>query len=91
MLFWRTVRKADSRGATGCIVDLRRQDHHDFMDTVVRQHAADAPDVLRQDFRASLHAAFTVEEVQQQLKEAGLMLKVDAVGDRHLFIHGHVG
>jgi SAM-dependent methyltransferase len=91
LVLWRTVRQAASPGATVCIMDLRRPDHPDVVDTLVRQHAADAPDVLRQDFRASLHAAFTVEEVQQQLKEAGLMLKVDAVGDRHLFIHGHVG
>ena len=48
------------------------------------------PEVLRRDFYNSLLAAFTVEEVQSQLQEAGLqnLLRVNGIGDRHLAITG---
>ena len=47
------------------------------------------PEVLRRDFGASLHAAFTVDEVQEQLRLAGLAgLSVQAVSDRHLTVVG---
>ena len=47
------------------------------------------PEVLRRDFGASLHAAFTVSEVQSQLRQAGLAgLSVQAVSDRHLTVVG---
>ena len=45
-------------------------------------------DILKHDFGASLHAAFTVSEVQDQLQTAGLALDVEAVSDRHLVVSG---
>jgi len=49
----------------------------------------DAPDLLRRDFRNSLYAAFSVEEVEIQLLEAGLeKLEVEVVSDRHFTVAG---
>ena len=45
--------------------------------------------MLRHDFYASLCAAFTPEEVRQQLEDAGLAaLDVNVISDRHLTITG---
>jgi hypothetical protein len=48
--------------------------------------------VLQRDYLASLHAAFTPEEVQQQLQEAGLadQLQVAALEDRYLEVWGQL-
>jgi hypothetical protein len=57
----------------------------------VALHAADAPPVLRRDYRHSLHAAFRVEEVEAQVAEAGLSsLRVAAVADRYLEVWGRL-
>ena len=56
------------------------------------RYLADAPAVLQHDYVASLHAAFTPEEVQQQLHEAGLadQLQVAALEDRYLEVWGQL-
>ena len=47
---------------------------------------------LRRDFRNSLYAAFTPDEVRQQLGFAGLQgLQVGYVSDRHLAVSGRLG
>jgi hypothetical protein len=57
-----------------------------------RLHLADAPVVLQRDYLASLHAAFTPEEVAQQLQAAGLadQLQVAALEDRYLEVWGQL-
>ena len=53
------------------------------------EHAANEPEVLRTDFENSLRAAFSLDEVQQQLDDAGLEnLEVEQVSDRHMIIYG---
>jgi hypothetical protein len=45
--------------------------------------------VLQRDFRASLLAAFTADEVREQLEEAGLgQFIVKEIGDRYLEVSG---
>ena len=77
-----------------CLVlhrDLRRPDSEASIDRLCQCHVADAPSVLQRDYRASLHAAFTVEEVKAQLLLAGLgHLQVDAVEDRYLEVSGWI-
>ena len=54
-------------------------------------HLPDAPEVLLQDFRASLRAAFEPVEVADQLRMAGLQqLSVQLEGDRYLVVSGLV-
>ena len=47
--------------------------------------------MLRRDFRNSLFAAYTVDEVEEQLQAAGLdNLAVQMVSDRHLAVFGRI-
>ena len=44
--------------------------------------------ILKEDFYASLCAAFTPEEVKKQVNRSGLPLQVTPVSDRHMVIQG---
>ena len=61
------------------------------MDRLCQQHVADAPAVLQRDYRASLQASFTADEVKAQLALAGLgQLQVLEVEDRYLEVSGWI-
>jgi trans-aconitate methyltransferase len=88
---WQTVRHAAAAGARVVVMDLARPDSETAVDALVETHAHDAPDVLRRDFRNSLFAAYTVDEVEAQLRDAGLGgLDVAMVSDRHLAVTGRL-
>jgi len=90
-VLWDTVRQCGRRGAAVVIMDLHRPASAQEVDRLVETYAADAPAVLRRDFRNSLFAAFSVEEVGAQLREASLgQLRVELVSDRHLCVRGHL-
>lgn len=82
-VLWRTLR-AVAPDARVFLMDLMRPTSAAEVARLVHAHTQGEPDVLRHDFEASLHAAFTVDEVRAQLASAGLHLHVDAVSDRHL-------
>ena len=48
------------------------------------------PAILRQDFANSLQAAWTVEEIREQLEQAGLPLQTAAISDRHVLVSGRL-
>ena len=77
-----------------CLVlhrDLRRPESEASIDQLCDCHVADAPAVLQRDYRASLHASFTLDEVRVQLQQAGLVtLQVSAVEDRYLEVSGWI-
>lgn len=86
---WRAVREASRPGAAVLVMDLARPDDAAGVDRVLAAHAAGAPEVLWNDFRNSLFAAYTVEEVRAQLAATGLAgLSVSMVSDRHLAVQG---
>jgi SAM-dependent methyltransferase len=87
---WATVRALGTTGTVVHVVDLRRPADDDTVDALVASYASDEPAVLRDDFRASLRAAYRPGEVEQQLATAGLAdaLTVEPVGDRHLLVSG---
>lgn len=88
---WTTVRRAAGRSTRVVIMDLMRPPSDAAARAIVEQYSGDEPEVLRRDFHASLHAAFTVEEVRAQLVEQGLgELTVAPVSDRHLAVWGTV-
>lgn len=90
-VLWQTVRRCACPGAALLVMDLMRPPGPEAVEALLARHAADAPEVLRGDFRNSLHAAFRVEEVRAQLRAAGLPgLEVRAVSDRHLAVIGRV-
>lgn len=88
-VLWATVDRLARAQAAVFIMDLLRPASAAAVERLVATYAADEPEVLQRDFRASLHAAFTVAEVRAQLRDAALdWLDVCVVSDRHLVISG---
>src|SRR3989442_1637351 len=70
--------------AGGRVIDLVRRPDHQTAVQLVQEHARGAPPVLERDFMASLHAAYSVDEVREQLVLAGLPeFNVDQVDVLH--------
>lgn len=88
---WNSVRQAALPGAWIQAMDLDRPETPGQADALVELHAADAPEILKTDFRNSLRAAWRVDEVRQQLEQAGLPLACEKVSDRHWLVSGRLG
>jgi SAM-dependent methyltransferase len=88
---WAWLRQRLAPGTPVLVMDLFRPASAASAQAIVDRYAADAPELLRRDFLASLHAAFTPGEVAEQLAAAGLgELMVEVTSDRHLCVHGRV-
>lgn len=86
---WRAVRDSARPGAAVLVMDLARPADEAAAERLLALHAAGAPELLLRDFRASLHAAYRVDEVRDQLATVGLDgLEVAMVSDRHLAVSG---
>ena len=71
-------------------MDLSRPDNTAALEALL-ESTRDEPEVLRRDFHNSLLAAYTVEEVSEQLERNGLAhLCVQRVSDRHLIVWGQL-
>jgi len=90
-VLWQTVRQYARPGTIVFVTDLQRPASRKQAQEMIRQHAADEPLVLQQDFYNSLLAAFTPAEVRRQLRTAGLGgLQVEVTGDMHLLVFGAI-
>jgi ubiquinone/menaquinone biosynthesis C-methylase UbiE len=89
MALWHEVRRLIKPGGFICVMDLRRPDSPEAAQKIVDVVTAGEPEVLRIDFYNSLLAAFTPEEIREQLKAAALDLDVTLSGDRHMLIQGY--
>ena len=86
---WQALGRYGRPGTRVCMMDLRRPATEGEARRLQSAHVAGEPEVLRRDFYNSLLAAFTPEEVRQQLALAGLKgLVVESVSDRHLLVSG---
>lgn len=91
MVVWNMIRAVTQPGAAVLVMDLFRPADRAAAARIVDTYGAGEPEVLRTDFFNSLVAAFTPDEVREQLRRAGLAgLVVDTVSDRHLLVHGRV-
>jgi SAM-dependent methyltransferase len=89
--FWSALREAGAPGAAVLVMDLFRPDSAAAARAIVRQYAGGEPEVLQQDYYASLCAAFEPGEVRAQLEASGLgALDVRTVSDRHLLVVGRL-
>ena len=87
---WRAVREACRPGAAVLVMDLARPADAEGVERVLAAHATGAPELVRNDFRNSLFAAYRVEEVRDQLAAAGIAgMSVEMVSDRHLAVWGY--
>jgi SAM-dependent methyltransferase len=90
MVLWGTVRAAAAPGACVLVQDLARPVSVEEVDRLVAAYARDEPEVLQRDYRNSLRAAFTVDEVRAQVAAAGFTgWAISMVSDRHLLAAGY--
>jgi 2-polyprenyl-3-methyl-5-hydroxy-6-metoxy-1,4-benzoquinol methylase len=90
-LLWQATCQLSRSGAVVLHRDLRRPANSQDALALREKYLPDAPEVLRHDYLASLHAAFTVPEVRAQLDRCGLdALRVEAVADRYLEVSGRL-
>lgn len=88
---WHAIRRLALPGATIMVMDLMRPPTQTTVDSIVDTYASSEPEILRRDFRNSLRAAFTLDEVSEQLRANDFAeLKVEAVSDRHLLVYGRL-
>lgn len=91
-VLWETIQKYAKPYASVFVMDLMRPSDEATVRYLSDDYVKGEPDVLKQDFENSLRAAFTIEEVQQQLDKMGLsqQLQVEEASDRHMIIFGTV-
>ena len=88
-VLWKAVRMYGKSGAPVFVMDLRRPDSIETAEGLVATYSADEPEVLRRDFYNSLLAAFEINEVEEQLSDAGLDgFSVEPITDRHMIVAG---
>ena len=89
-VLWKTVKALGKARTCVFISDLRRPGSEREARALVEKHAASEPEVLRHDFYRSLLAAFTPRELHAQIEQAGLNLRIETPGDRHVVISGEI-
>jgi len=90
-VMWDTIKTCGKPGCQVFIMDLYRPDSVEQAAVIVDKYAGSEAEILKTDFYNSLLAAFSREEIQQQLWDAGFMhMQVETVSDRHLLIHGQL-
>ena len=78
-----------SRGTVHFHRDLRRPSSIEQANALQETYLSDAPEILKKDYLASLQAAFTVEEIKEQLVSEGhKQLTVYEEEDRYLEVIG---
>jgi hypothetical protein len=88
MVFWNEAKRLAKPGAAIYSMDLFRPETPKDARRIVESVAANEDPILKEDFYNSLCAAFTVEEVEEQLREAYLNLEVAQISERHMLIKG---
>ena len=86
---WKSLKRISAKASIHYHRDLRRPQSEEDLDALQKKYLANGPSVLVNDYRASLRAAFTLDEVVMQLKKSGLdKFAVREVDDRYLEVIG---
>ena len=87
--FWESIRHVAKAGATVFIRDLARPADEATARRIVDVNAGGESQLLQDEFYRSLLAAFTIDEVREQIALARLTsLRVERSSDRHLDVSG---
>lgn len=90
-ILWHSVKTLAKNNARIFVADLYRPQNELQIDQLVKQHAATEAEILQRDFRNSLRAAFTMNEVEDQLKKAELdYLNTKIISNRHFIVFGSI-
>ena len=86
-LFWNTIFRLIRKNGVICLMDLLRPKSIKEMDNVLLKYGTKDP-ILLDDFKNSLKAAYTVNEVSQQLDGYNnISFNIKPVSDRHFFVN----
>jgi len=88
MVLWREAKRLGCPGAAIYVMDLMRPESPQVARNIVETVAQNELPVLKEDFYASLCAAFTPDEARAQVIRSGLPLQVSPISDRHMVIKG---
>ena len=88
--FWREVARIGKPGSYVHVRDLRRPESEAEADRLTQLHVGGESPVVQEHYHSSLLSAYRVDEVEQQLAQAGLHgLVVRGLDDRYLEVVGH--
>ena len=87
-VLWKEIARLGRPGAVVYVMDLVRPPTPEEAHRIVDRVSASEDPILREDFYNSLCAAFTVDELREQVAAAGLDLEVRQASDRHALISG---
>ena len=87
---WNEIARLGRPGAAVYVMDLIRPPTREDARRIVERVAAREDPILREDFYNSLCAAFTIDELREQLRTSGLDLEVVTAGDRHMLVKGRL-
>lgn len=87
-LLWGEIARLARPGAVVYVMDLLRPPTREEARRIVDRVAAREDPILREDFFNSLCAAFTVDELGEQIASAGLNLDIKQISDRHALVSG---
>ena len=73
---WDTIKQIGKIGGTFCVFDLLRVEDSAICTEIVEGMSANAPEVCKTDFYNTLRASFTIDEIKQQLLDAGITAEV---------------
>ena len=73
MALWETIKTYSKRGAPIMIMDIIRPGNKEEAGAIVEKYMGDESAILKKDFFSSLLAAYRVEEVREQLRQADLV------------------
>ena len=85
---WNEAKRLGRPGAAIYVMDLYRPPTPDDARRIVEDVSGNEDPILKRDFFNSLCAAFSVEEVEEQLKRADLDLQVAPISERQMLIKG---
>jgi 2-polyprenyl-3-methyl-5-hydroxy-6-metoxy-1,4-benzoquinol methylase len=89
MVLWNKIKEVSSPETYIFIMDLLRPETIEEAVKLKALYVRGEPEVLQKDFYNSLLAAFEIDEVREQLPQAGLgKLEVQQITDRHIIIFG---
>ena len=89
LIMWEVMDRCAMPGAPVYAMDLLRPDDPEKAKEFVQIYAADAPLILQEDFYNSLLAAYTAEEIENQLLTVNLdYFNIEVISDRHVLVWG---
>ena len=87
-ILWETIKQHGEKGGYVFVMDLLRPSSVSDAQSLVEQYADNEPDILQKDFYHSLLAAFSLDEIKEQLRIVDLSFSAEQISDRHVFISG---